>query len=147
MKTKGKVKDLQSEIVDAMKEWQKLEDSSLASTGRIIEKTTNPIIRLAMEIIQRDSQMHYNVEKWVAESLQGATISLTPEELSSVWSMIERHIELERKMIGAVEKLLPSLKGKRMVVQEYLLNYLLEDETKHANLLKRLEGIKRGMLP
>ena len=147
MKAKEKVKDLQSEIVDAMKEWQKMEDASLASTGRIIEKTTNPIVRLAMEIIQRDSQMHYNVEKWVAESLQGATISLTPEELNSVWSMIERHIELERKMVGAVEKLLPSLKGKRMVVQEYLLNYLLEDETKHTNLLKRLEGIKRGMLP
>ena len=147
MKTKGKVKDLQSEIVDAMKEWQKMEDAALASTGRIIEKTTNPIIRLAMEVIQRDSQMHYNVEKWVAESLQDATISLTPEELSSVWTMIERHIELERKMVDAVEKLLPSLKGKRMVVQEYLLNYLLEDETKHANLLKRLEGIKRGMLP
>jgi hypothetical protein len=147
MKAKEKVKDLQSEIVDTMKEWQKMEDASLASTGRIIEKTTNPIIRLAMEIIQRDSQMHYNVEKWVAESLQGAAISLTPEELSSVWSMIEHHIELERKMVGAVEMLLPSLKGKRMVVQEYLLNYLLEDETKHTNLLKRLEGIKRGMLP
>jgi hypothetical protein len=147
MTTKGKVKDLQSEIVDAMKEWQKTEDASLASTGRIIEKTTNPIIRLAMEVIQRDSQMHYNVEKWVAESLQDATISLTPEELSSVWTMIEHHIELEHKMVEAVEKLLPSLKGKRMVVQEYLLNYLLEDETKHANLLKRLEGIKRGMLP
>jgi hypothetical protein len=147
MTTKGKVKDLQSEIVDAMKEWQKTEDASLASTGRIIEKTTNPIIRLAMEVIQRDSQMHYNVEKWVAESLQDATISLTPEELSSVWTMIEHHIELERKMVEAVEKLLPSLKGKRMVVQEYLLNYLLEDETKHANLLKRLEGIKKGMLP
>ena len=147
MKTKGKVKDLQSKIVDTMKEWQKMEDASLASTGRIIERTTNPIIRLTMEVIQRDSQMHYNVEKWVAESLQGAAISLTPEELSSVWSMIEHHIELERKMVGAVEKLLPSLKGKRMVVQEYLLGYLLEDETKHSNLLKRLEGIKRGMLP
>jgi hypothetical protein len=147
MTTKVKVKDLQREIVDAMKEWQKTEDASLASTGRIIEKTTNPIIRLAMEVIQRDSQMHYNVEKWVAESLQDATISLTPEELSSVWTMIEHHIELERKMVEAVEKLLPSLKGKRMVVQEYLLSYLLEDETKHANLLKRLEGIKKGMLP
>jgi hypothetical protein len=147
MTTKGKVKDLQSEIVDAMKEWQKMEDASLASTGHIIEKTTNPIIRLAMEVIQRDSQMHYNVEKWVAESLQDATISLTPEELSSVWTMIEHHIELERKMVEAAEKLLPSLKGKRMVVQEYLLNYLLEDETKHANLLKRLEGVKKGMLP
>jgi hypothetical protein len=147
MTTKGKVKDLQSEIVDVMKEWQKMEDASLASTGHIIEKTTNPIIRLAMEVIQRDSQMHYNVEKWVAESLQDATISLTPEELSSVWTMIEHHIELERKMVEAAEKLLPSLKGKRMVVQEYLLNYLLEDETKHANLLKRLEGVKKGMLP
>ena len=147
MKAKEKVKDLQSEIVDAMKKWQKVEDASLASTGRIIEKTTNPIIRLTMEIIQRDSQMHYNVEKWVAESLQDATISLTPEELTSVWTMIERHIELEHKMIDLVEKLLPSLKGKGMVVQEYLLNYLLEDETTHANLLKRLAGIKRGMLP
>ncbi len=147
MKTEGKVKALQAEIVDAMKKWQKVEDASLASTGRIIEKTTNPIIRLTMEVIQRDSQMHYNVEKWVAESLQDATISLTPEELNAVWTMIEHHIELEHKMIDAVEKLLPSLKGKRMVVQEYLLNYLLEDETKHANLLKRLEGIKRGMLP
>ena len=121
--------------------------ASVASTGRIIESTKNPIIRLTMEIIQRDSQMHHNVEKWVAESLQDAAISLTPEELKSVWTMIERHIELEHKMIDAVEKLLPSLKGKRMVVQEYLLNYLLEDETKHANLLKRLEGIKGGMLP
>ena len=91
--------------------------------------------------------MHYNVEKWVAESLQDAAISLTPEELSGVWTMIERHIELEHIMIDAVKKLLPSLKGKRMVVQEYLLNYLLEDETTHVNLLKRLEGIKRGMLP
>ena len=32
MKTKGKVKDLQSKIVDAMREWQKMEDASLAST-------------------------------------------------------------------------------------------------------------------
>jgi bacterioferritin (cytochrome b1) len=87
------------------------------------------------------------VEKWVAESLQDVAITLTPEELRNVWAMIERHIELEQRMIDTVKKLLPSLKGKRMVVQEYLLKYLLEDETKHANLLKRLEGIKRGMLP
>jgi hypothetical protein len=147
MKQKGKVKDLQSQIVDAMKAWQKMEDVSLASTGRIIEKTANPIVRLTMEIIQRDSLMHYNVEKWVADSLQDVTITLTPEELRNVWAMIERHIELEQKMIDTVKKLLPSLKGKRMVVQEFLLNYLLEDETKHANLLRRLEGIKRGMLP
>ena len=147
MKTTGKMKDLQADIVDAMKKWQRMEDASLASTGRIIERTTNPVVRLAMEIIQRDSQMHYAVEKWVADSFQDATVTLTPDELNRVWTMIERHLELEQKMIDTVKALLPSLKGKRIVVQEYLLNYLLEDETKHVSLLKRLEGIKRGMLP
>ena len=147
MKPKRKMKDLQSEIVDVMKKWQKMEDMALASTGGIIQKTGNPIIRLTMEIIQRDSQMHYAVEKWVADSLQDTAIALAPDELKLVWTMIERHLELEQKMIDTVKKLLPTLKGKRMVVQEYLLKYLLDDETKHANLLQRLEGIKRGMLP
>jgi hypothetical protein len=147
MKTKGKIKDLEIEIVDTMKKWQRMEDSSLASTGRIIEKTTNPIVRLVMEIIQRDSQMHYAVEKWVADSMQSAAIALTPDELSRVWDLIKHHIELEQHMVDTVKKVLPSLKGKKMVLQEYLLNYLLEDETKHVNLLKRLEGIKKGMLP
>jgi len=141
------MRDLLVEIVDVTKNWQKLEDASLVSTGRVIEKTGNPIIRLIMEVIQRDSQMHHNVEKWVAESLQDVTISLTPEDLRNVWAMIERHIQLEQGMIDVVKKLLPSLKGKRIVVQEYVPNYLLEDETKHANLPKRLEGIKRAMLP
>jgi hypothetical protein len=147
MKPSGKVKDLEAQIVDARKKWQKMEDASVASTGRIIERTTNPILRLIMEIIQKDSQMHYNVEKWIAESFQEATISFTPDELRKVWALIERHIELEQKMIDTVKSLLPSLKGKRMVLQEYLLKYLLNDETKHANLLRHLEGIKRGMLP
>jgi hypothetical protein len=147
MNKKGKVKDLQVDIIDAMKKWQRMEDASLASTGRIIERTTNPIIRLVMEIIQRDSQMHYAVEKWVADSYESGAFVLSPDELNRVWALIERHIELEERMVDTVKKLLPSLKGKRMVVQEYLLNYLLEDETKHMNLLKRLEAIKRGMLP
>ena len=147
MNKKGKVKDLQVDIIDAMKKWQRMEDASLASTGRIIERTTNPIVRLVMEIIQRDSQMHYAVEKWVADSYESGAFVLSPDELNQVWALIERHIELEERMVDTVKKLLPSLKGKRMVVQEYLLNYLLEDETKHMNLLKRLEAIKRGMLP
>jgi len=147
MKPEKRVKDLQGEIVNAMKQWQRMEDASLASTGRIIEKTANSIVRLTMEIIQRDSQMHHAVEQWVADSLQDTAIALTPDDLGLVWRMIEGHLDLEQKMIDTVKGLLPSLKGKRMVVQEYLLNYLLEDETKHANLLRRLEGIKRGMLP
>ena len=141
------VKDLQQGIADNMKRWQKIEDASIASTGRIIEKTDNPIIRLTMEIIQRDSQMHYLVQEWIADSLEKKAAALTPDELNTIWDLVERHINLEKRMMEIVEQTLGSLKGKRMVVQEYLLSYLLEDETKHNNLLAKLETIKKGMLP
>ena len=142
-----KVKELQEEIVTQMKWWQRMEDASLASTGRVMEVTENPVIRLAMEIIQRDSQMHHTVQGWISKSLTNETVTLSPDELERVWGLIERHVEIENRMADAVKKLLPELKGKKMVVQEYLLQYLLDDEAKHANLLKRLETIKKGMLP
>ena len=140
-------KELQEQIISDMRQMQKAENASVASTGRIIEKTENPIVHLVMEIIQRDSQMHYQVQDFIAESLGEKTVSLTPEELDKVWEMIEQHIQLEKKMIEKAEQLLASMKGRFMVVQQYLIEYLLEDETKHNNLLDRLNGIKRKMYP
>ena len=55
-------KEIQDQIVKNMQEWKKVENASVASTGKVIEKTENPIIRLIMEIIQRDSQMHYRIQ-------------------------------------------------------------------------------------
>jgi hypothetical protein len=140
-------KELQKQIISDMRQMQKVENASVASTGRIIEKTKNPIVRLAMEIIQRDSKMHYQVQDFIADSLGEKTVSLTPEELAQVWDMIEQHIELEKNMIEAAKQLRASLKGKFMVIQQYLIDYLLEDETKHNNLLERLNGIKTRMYP
>ena len=140
-------KELQQEIVANMKRWQKIEYSALATTGQIIEKTDNPVVRLVMEIIQRDSQMHYRIQEWIADSLEFKTVSLSPDELGKVWGMIEAHIELERKTLEMARQSLEALKGKKMVIQEYLLQYLQEDEEKHNNLLRRLEMIKKGMSP
>jgi hypothetical protein len=140
-------KELQAELVTTMKRWQKIEDASVASTGRIIEQTDNPLIRLVMEIIQRDSQMHHRVQALIAGSLESAAISLKPEEMTAVWESIEKHIELEKQMVGFVEETLETLKGRKMLVQEYLLHYLRTDEKKHDELLEALEGIKKGMYP
>ena len=130
-----------------MRRWQKIENASVASTGNVIERTENPIIRLIMEIIQRDSQMHYRVQGMIADSLESKTITLTPDELGEVWGLIEKHIELEKKTVQFANEALAALKGKKMVVQEYLLNYLLIDEEKHNRILESLETIKKGMYP
>jgi len=48
------LKEVQQEIVSNMKSWQKAENATIALTGQIMEKTDNPIVRLVMEVIQRD---------------------------------------------------------------------------------------------
>jgi len=140
-------KALQSEIVANMKNWQKIENASVASTGLIIEQTGNPIVRLVMEIIQQDSQMHHRVQQWIADSLETKAVSLSPDEVGAVWEAIKRHIEIEKKTVRLARKSLAALKGRKMLVQEYLLNYLLEDERKHNRLLENLNKIQKGMYP
>jgi hypothetical protein len=140
-------KEIQEKIVDNMKRWQRIENGSVASTGKVIEKTENPVLRLIMEIIQRDSQMHYRVQELIADSLTTKTVSLTPEELESAWDLVEKHIEIEKKTVELAEEALAALKGKKMVVQEYLLEYLLEDENKHNHVLESMATIKKGMYP
>jgi len=141
-----KTKELQQRLVSDMRKWQKIEDASVSSTGQIIEKTENPLLRLIMEIIQRDSQMHYHVQEFIADSIEHKAVSLTSDELAKVWDMIERHIDLEKKTVEIAEQTIASLKGQQgMIVQEYLLNYLLEDERKHNDLLRHLDNIKKGI--
>lgn len=140
-------KELQKKLAASMRRWQKLENSAIVSTGYVMEKTENPIIRLVMEIIQRDSQMHYLVQQWIADSVESKTVSLNPDELKKIWSLIERHTEIEETMVEIVKETLDSLKGKKMYIQEYLLKYLQEDEIKHTSLLTSLEELKKGMMP
>jgi hypothetical protein len=140
-------KETQEKIIDNMQRWQKIENASVASTGQVIDKTNNAIIRIIMEIIQRDSQMHYRIQEMIAHSLEAGTISLNPDELSDVWDMIEKHIKLEEKTVELAKEAKEALKGKKMVVQEYLIDYLLIDEEKHNKILDTLGTIKKGMYP
>ncbi len=140
-------KAIQQDLISNMETWKKIENASIASTGRVIEKTENPIVRLVMEVIQRDSQMHYRVQELIAQSLQ-KTVSLTPDELGQVWDLIEDHIKIEKKVQKLAEESLEvTKKSKGMLVQSYLLEYLLADENKHNLLLERLAGIQKGMYP
>jgi hypothetical protein len=140
-------KELQEAIVENMRQWQKIEHDSIVSTGNIIKKTDNPIVQLVMEIIQRDSKMHHRIQGMIAGSLEEKAISLSPDELGGIWDMVEEHIALEKETIRLAKEALDHLQGKKMVVQEYLLNYLRIDEEKHNEILESLSTIKKGMYP
>lgn len=134
-------------LVEVLRRWQKVEDRSATSASEVVEKTENPLLRQVMEIIRSDSMRHRQVQQLVIDSFTERAPSLTPEELAEVWTQIEEHIELERKMVEWVKQALVAVGGKKMMVQEYLLRYLLADEEKHDRMLGDLDQIKRGMYP
>ena len=111
----------------------------------IADRTRNPVLRLVMEIIRRDSAMHHRVQQFVIDSVEKEAVSLRVEDLEAVWSGIEAHIEAERETARLAADAKQALAGTKDVVQQYLLAYLEADEKKHDELLEGLNLIKRGM--
>jgi hypothetical protein len=141
-------KEAHEQLVKNMRKWQKIENAAVSSTGAVIDKTDNPVIRTVMEIIQRDSNTHYQIQGMIADTLEKAPIPLTPEDCAAVWDLVEKHIEIEKSTIEMAKSCLSAIEGqKAMTVQRYLLEYLLRDEEKHDALLANLEGIKKDMYP
>ncbi len=140
----AKQKELNENLVKTLKKWQKIEDESVKSTSAIIAKTKNPIVRQIMEIIKQDSAMHKKVQQVIIDSFEKEAINLDPEELSDIWGMVEKHIELEKETVRLAEE---SRQNSNSFVVRYLLGYLMTDEQKHNDILQQMEDIKRGMYP
>jgi hypothetical protein len=132
------------ELTGILRDWQKLETVSIERTTQVIDKTKNPLIRLVMEIIRHDSEMHFKVQQTLLDSLEQAAFSLRPEELAEIWDMVETHAETEKQTIALAEK---ALDNCHLLGQSMLLAYLISDEKKHDRLLEQLEGFKRSLYP
>ena len=140
-------KELQDKLVSSMSRWQEIENAAVSATEEIIGKTDHPLIRTVMEIIQTDSKRHFQVQQMIIDTLEKENVTISPDDLVEVWDLIENHIEIERKTVEFATEALDALKGTKMVVIQYLLDYLLADENKHNELLDNLEGIKKAMYP
>jgi hypothetical protein len=143
-KTKKSSRKAEQELVEGLKNWQGIEDDAIGMAKSVQSKTENSLVKIVMEIIAHDSAMHRRVQQFIIDSIEKEAIVLQPEDLESIWDIIERHLAAEREVIGIAE----GIKSKtRLFVQRYLINYLLEDERKHDSLLERLEEIKMKMYP
>lgn len=140
-------KELQEKLVTELKDWQKTEGTAAQFMDKLGKDTDHPVLKAVAEIIHADSLRHARIQQLVIDSLEKTSIALSPEDVSKVWATIEEHIATERSMVENVRGALTLMKGRKMVVQQYLLEYLLFDEEKHDLLLEKLEGVKRGMYP
>jgi hypothetical protein len=140
--TKAASVDRVTELVEILRQWQRIERQSITDTAEIIEESRNPFIRLIMEIIRHDSLMHHRVQQFLIDSVTEADVPVSREDLARIWEKIEEHDRLEKKTIELAGQLRDEAWSP---VHKQLLSYLLADEQKHDTLLAQLEDIKKGM--
>lgn len=140
----AKTGEKKPDLAKILRDWQAIEVASISHTTEIISKTRNPLIRLLMEIIRQDSEMHHRVQQVLLDSLEKEAFTLAPEELAEIWDSIEKHAEMEKHTIELAEQARDQC---RLFVQKHLLTYLIDDEKKHDRLLGQLEDFKRNLHP
>ncbi len=138
-------KQNQERLAETLRSWQRIENRGIAQTAEIMDKTTNPFIRLVMEMIQRDSATHHRVQQFILDSLEKEAVTFSIEDLEQIWDALQVHLESEKKSSELAAAAQKALGGGKDAVQKYLLEYLAADEKKHDKLLEDLAMVKLGM--
>jgi len=133
-------RELQQQLIESLREWQKLERAQIALTEGVLSTTSNPIVNLVITIIQRDSELHHQVQQLLIDSLESTVVAMTADDVVQVREQLASHLAMEEETVKLAERNLEALAGKKMVVQEFLMDFLLKDEEKHRDLLKALEA-------
>jgi rubrerythrin len=133
-----------AKLVDMLRRWQAIERQAIEHTGNMMEKTPNPLIRQILEIIRNDSVQHHRVQQFIIDSMTTTPVTLTPDELATIWDELQAHDQLEREVITLGKELRDDCK---FFVQRTLLDYLIYDEEKHDKLIGDLEKFKSQLYP
>jgi rubrerythrin len=131
-------------LVAALRRWQAIERQAIDHTAELMEKTDNPLVRQVLEIIRNDSVQHHRVQQFIVDSLTKTPVSLRPEDLSEIWTELEKHDQAEKEVIELGKQLRDECK---FFVQKSLLDYLIYDEEKHDKILAELEKFKKNLYP
>jgi len=123
--------------------WIELEDLTIGSCDAILKKSKSPIVNAMMKAIKMDSQKHKELLNVVLECVNG-TVTFTPEELTTVSSLLETHAKVEKDAIDMAEK---TLTDSRHFVISHIIKYILDDERKHFSMSTDLNQFKSHIYP
>lgn len=58
------------EFLNLIREWQALEDKTIASAEELLSRTNNPIVKMTMEMIKHDSEKHNVMQQMIIDSIK-----------------------------------------------------------------------------
>lgn len=140
-----KAAECSPQFLSMIRRWDKLEDSTEKSADALIKKTANPLIKTIMEVIKHDSRKHKVVLKAIVSTLTEEAVHLSPEELTALSGMLNKHMEIEA---NSVKYAAEAVANSKFFYTNYLLSTLLEDENRHHRMISQLmDELKKASIP
>jgi rubrerythrin len=130
------------QLIEFMKRQIANENEIVDSVNKGIKNINNPPVKSVLKGISLDSVKHAELYSSAITLLSTVSQAMTQENLDEQRALVEKHISLESELISKLEKVLPTIKNRKVA---FLLNSILSDERRHHELLKQvLEIIVRG---
>lgn len=138
------MKKLKNALIDnkmlvLLKRWKEIEAATIKSCGAITKKTKNPLVKTLITAIANDSAKHKSILQLVIDGMTKEAFVLTPDDVSHISALLDKHIDLENEAIDTAEQ---AIKISKDPVTKQLLRLILEDEKKHANLAEQINELK-----
>jgi len=129
-------------VIEFLKNQVKVEKEIVASLEKPLRVMKNPAVKGVLMGVSLDSIKHAELYMSAITLLTQASTALTQENLDEQKALIEKHIEIESKLIKVLETMIPSIDNKKVT---FLLEAILSDERRHHEMLKMvLEIIIHG---
>lgn len=129
-------------LIDFLKNQVTIEKSIVASLEKPVLSLKNPVVKGVLRGVSLDSIKHADLYLASITLLTNTSTALKQENLDEQKALIEKHIEIESKLIVKLEEMIPKIENKKVV---FLLNAILSDERRHHEMLKMvLEIVVKG---
>lgn len=126
---------LKEKLIDFLKEQVKIEKEIVDSINKSLDRIGNPAVKGVLSGISLDSLKHAEMYEAAVKLLTGPLLPLAEENLDEQRELVEKHIELEARLIKRIEEILPSIEDEKV---KLVLNAILSDEKRHHELLKKV---------
>ena len=128
----------EKELVGFLREQIKIENEIVYSLNKATVEIGNPAVKGTLEGISLDSVKHAEMYSAAVNLLTKVPQALTQEHLDKQRELLEKHINMEVKLIKRISEVMPNIKDEKV---KLLLNAILSDEKRHHALLKEVLSI------
>ena len=133
------------DLLDLMVEWQDTETGNILYAKEELPKAKNPLTKTMLKVIMLEAEKNSLIQQMIVESIRKEAVHLSPEELGSLSSHLNRYIEAEEKVLCHAEA---AVKKNEPFIPMSLLTFLISDLKQQNCLLMKFDNeLKNASIP